>query len=172
MLYGPATTERQSVQLTVKLFDKQEAKVPDITFINSPRVWYGLFVDKKYHFSTILSSLILLLSVQRSSDTGSVARLLNRYQTAKSMKQFRNNGSFGLLVSMGEGRVKEMSLEKFLKVATEMAEWTDSGGLFQRNGAQGWKVLAPEWVLTLGTGRLIPLFDLSEWDGSDAASME
>ena len=27
-------------------------------------------------------------------------------------------------------------------------------------------------VFTLGTDRLIPLFDLSEWDGSDAATME
>ena len=27
-------------------------------------------------------------------------------------------------------------------------------------------------VLTLGTDRLIPLFDRSEWDGSDAASLE
>ena len=48
----------------------------------------------------------------------------------------------------------------------------DSGRLFQREGAQEWNALAPELVLILGTNRLIPLFDLSEWDGSDAASMD
>ena len=39
----------------------------------------------------------------------------------------------------------------FLKVATEMAEQTDSGRLFQRDGAQEWKALAPVLVFTLGT---------------------
>ena len=42
-----------------------------------------------------------------------------------------------------------------------MAEWADSGKLFQRNGAQEWKALVPVLVLTLGTDRLIPWFDLS-----------
>ena len=36
-----------------------------------------------------------------------------------------------------------------------MAKWTDSGRLFQRNGAQQWKALAPVLVLTLGTDRLL-----------------
>ena len=59
-----------------------------------------------------------------------------------------------------------------MKIATEMAERTDSGRLFQREGAQERKALAPVLVLTLGTDRLISLFDLSEWDASDGASME
>ena len=59
-----------------------------------------------------------------------------------------------------------------MKVATEMVEWTDNGRFFQRDGAQERKALAPVLVLTLGTDRLIPLLDLSEWDGSDGASME
>ena len=51
-----------------------------------------------------------------------------------------------------------------------MAEWTDSGRLVQRDGAQEWKALAPLLV------RLDPrdwqtLFDLSEQDMIDAASM-
>ena len=53
-----------------------------------------------------------------------------------------------------------------------MAERTDSGKLFQRDGAQEWKALAPVLVLTLGTNKLLSLFDLSEREGVDAASME
>ena len=53
-----------------------------------------------------------------------------------------------------------------------MAERTDKGRLFQRDGAQEWKALAPVMVLTVGTDRLLSMFDLSEWNGSDAASME
>ena len=65
-----------------------------------------------------------------------------------------------------------MHLEMFLEVATEMAEGTDGRGLFQRDGAPACKALAPVLILTLGTNRLIPLFDLSERDGSDVASMK
>ena len=53
-----------------------------------------------------------------------------------------------------------------------MAEQTDCGRLFQRDGAQEWKVLAPVLVLTLGTDKLLSLFDLSEQEGIDVASME
>ena len=67
---------------------------------------------------------------------------------------------------------RDVSWDFFLKVATEMTEWTDSGRLFQRDGAQKWKAFAPVLVLPLWTDRLILLFDLSEQDGSDAASME
>ena len=56
----------------------------------------------------------------------------------------------------------------FLKVAAEMTEWTDSGRLFQRDGAQEWKALAPLLVFTLGTEKLLLLFDSSEWEGSDS----
>ena len=48
-----------------------------------------------------------------------------------------------------------------------MAEWTDSGRLFQREGVQELKALAPVLVLILGTDRMIPLFDLSERDGRE-----
>ena len=47
-----------------------------------------------------------------------------------------------------------------------MAERTDSGRLFQRDGAHKWKALAPVLVLTLGTDTLLSLFDLSERNGS------
>ena len=53
-----------------------------------------------------------------------------------------------------------------------MAEHTDSGGLFQRDGAQEWEALAPALVLTLETDKLVSLFDLSEREGIDATSME
>ena len=48
-----------------------------------------------------------------------------------------------------------------------MAERTDSGRLFQREGAHELKALAPVLVLMLGTDRVIPLFDLSERDGRE-----
>ena len=53
-----------------------------------------------------------------------------------------------------------------------MAERTDSGRLFQREGAQELKALAPVLVLILGMDRVIPLFDLSECDGREMAIKE
>ena len=56
-----------------------------------------------------------------------------------------------------------------------MAELTDSGSLFQRDGAQECSTVVtvvPVLVLSQGTDRLMPLFDLSERDGSDMAGME
>ena len=53
-----------------------------------------------------------------------------------------------------------------------MAEWTDSGRLFQREGAHELKALAPVMVLILGNDRVIPLFDLSERDGREMAIKE
>ena len=53
-----------------------------------------------------------------------------------------------------------------------MAERTDSGRLFQREGAHELKALAPVLVLTLGTDRVIPLFDLSECNGREVAIKE
>ena len=52
-----------------------------------------------------------------------------------------------------------------------MDERTDSGKLFQREGSQELNDL-PALVLTLGTDKVIPLFDLSERDGSGVASRE
>ena len=64
----------------------------------------------------------------------------------------------------GEAKSKRYVLRCLLKVATEVAERTDSGRLFQREGAHELKALAPVLVLILGTNRVIPLFDLSEHD--------
>ena len=52
-------------------------------------------------------------------------------------------------------------LRCLLKVATEVAEWTDSGRLFQRERAQELKALAPVLILILGTDREISLLDIS-----------
>ena len=68
----------------------------------------------------------------------------------------------------GKAKSKRCVFRYFLKVTTELAERTDSGRLFQRE----WKALAPVLVLTLGTDKLLSLFDLSEREGIDAASME
>ena len=72
----------------------------------------------------------------------------------------------------GKTKSKRCVFRCFLKVVTETAERTDSGRLFQRDGVQECKALAPILVLTLGTDRLIPLLDLNEQGGSDATSME
>ena len=65
-----------------------------------------------------------------------------------------NDGIYG-----GKVKSKRCVFRYFLKVATEMAERTDSGRLFQRDEAQEWKALAPVLVLTLGTDKLSSLFD-------------
>ena len=51
-------------------------------------------------------------------------------------------------------------------------ERTDSGKLLQREGAQQLNDLFPTLVLTLGTDKVIPLFDVSERNGSAVASKE
>ena len=55
---------------------------------------------------------------------------------------------------------------------TEVDERTDSGKLFQREGAQQLNDLFLALILTLGTDKVIPLFDLSERDGSGVTSKE
>ena len=61
----------------------------------------------------------------------------------------------------GKTKSKRYVLRRLLKVATEVAERTDSGTLFQREGAHELKALAPVLVLILGMDRVIPLLDLS-----------
>ena len=75
-------------------------------------------------------------------------------------------------VSGGMARTKRYVLRHFLKVATEVDERSDSVKLFQRGGAQELTDLCPPLVLTLGTDKVIPLFDLSERDGRGVASKE
>ena len=72
----------------------------------------------------------------------------------------------------GEAKSKRYVLRRLLKVATEVAERTDSGRLFQREGAHALKALAPVLVLILGTDRVIPLLDLSESDKREVAIKE
>ena len=57
-------------------------------------------------------------------------------------------------------------------LAIEVAERTDSGRLFQREGARELKALAPVLVLIPGMDRVIPLFHLSERDGREMAIKE
>ena len=72
----------------------------------------------------------------------------------------------------GKAKSKQYVLRRLLKVATEVAERTDSGRLFQRQGAHELKALAPVLVLILGMDRVIPLFDLNERDGREMAIKE
>ena len=67
---------------------------------------------------------------------------------------------------------KRYILRHFLKVETEVDERTDSGKLFQRKGAQELNDRFSALVSTLGTDKVIRLFDLSERDGSGVASKE
>ena len=69
---------------------------------------------------------------------GSVARQPDQCSTAKSMKLFRNiNRPWGVTLSMGgKAKSKRCVFSYFLKVATELAERTDSGRLFQRDVVQ------------------------------------
>ena len=85
---------------------------------------------------------------------------------AKSLKSFLNtNRQFGTPVSTGgEAKLKRYILRRLLKVATEVAERTDSGRLFQRERVHELKALVPVLVLILGMDRVIPLFDLGEGD--------
>ena len=55
----------------------------------------------------------------------------------------------------GKAKSKRCVFRYFFKVATELAEQTDSGRLFQRDEAQERKALAPVVVLTLGTDKLL-----------------
>ena len=72
----------------------------------------------------------------------------------------------------GKAGSKRYVLRHFLKVATEVDERTDSGKLFQRDGAQELNDLFTALVLTLGTDKVILLFDLSKCDGSGVARKE
>ena len=72
----------------------------------------------------------------------------------------------------GKAKSKRYVLRHFLKAETGVDERTDSGKLFQREGAQELNDLFPALVLTIGTDKVIPLFDLSERDGSGVASKE
>ena len=83
------------------------------------------------------------------------------------MKQFCNiHEPSRVMVSMEERSSQKDVLRHSLKIAIEVAEWTGSGRLFQGVGVSERNSLAPALALTLGTDRVIPLFDLSEWDGS------
>ena len=69
----------------------------------------------------------------------------------------------------GKAKSKRCVLRYFLKVATEMAEWTESRRLFQRDRAQEWKALAPILVLIVGPYKLFSLF-WSQWTGRNRCS--
>ena len=142
--------------------------------LNTGRV--GLLYHKQVWQDAWSINQISIVTISPAK-SDSVAQQPNQRPTAKSKKQFHNiNRPLGMLVSMGgnggKAKSKRCVFRCFLKVATEIAERTDSGRLFQRDGVQEWKALAPVLVLTLGTDRLWTLFDLRERDESDVVSME
>ena len=103
--------------------------------------------------------------------SGATARSVFKYVVVeaipKHQQTIEHTGVYG-----GKAKSKRYVLRLFLKVATEVAERTDSGRLFQREGAQELNALAPVLVLILGADKVIPLFDLSECDGREVVSKE
>ena len=71
----------------------------------------------------------------------------------ESVKQFHGINCPVCWCLRGKGQVKRCVFRFYLKVASEMAGWTDCSRLFQRDGVQEWKALAPVLVLILGTDR-------------------
>ena len=73
---------------------------------------------------------------------------------SKNHKAVRNiNGAYGR-----NTKSKGCVLRHSLKEATEVAEWTDRGRLFQREGACERNALAPVVVLTLEADRVSDSF--------------
>ena len=107
--------------------------------------------------------------VTRLSGATSKSVLSSKIDKAASQRQ-QVIGYAG--VYAGKARSKRYVLRHFLKMETEVDERTDSGKLFQREGAQELNYLFPASVLTLETDKVIPLFDLSERDGSGVANKE
>ena len=105
--------------------------------------------------------------------SGATARSVFKYKVVEAIPSHQQTvGRTGVYGGGGEAKSKRYVWRRLLKVATEVAEWTDSGRLFQREGAQELKAFAPVLVLILGTDRVIPLLDLSESDGKEMAIKE
>ena len=66
---------------------------------------------------------------------------------------------------------QKIHLQTSLEDAVEGADRAERGSLFHRVGPQERKALAPVLALTLGTEKLILLFDLSERDGTDGVNI-
>ena len=135
-------------------------------FWTSIEVWWG-------HCQQYLNMKIIYQSNFYSANISSEARL--SAATAESVFNSKIKETVPHQCAIRHAVVyggKAESKRCFLKVTTEVAEWTDSGKLFETDGAREWKALVLVLVLTLGTYRPIPLFDLSERDRSDVASME
>ena len=126
-------------------------------------------VCKCMHSCWSINQSVSQISIAPTSQAkpGSVVPQPNQCSTAKTRKQFRNiNRPWGVTVSMGESPSQRDVFGCFFKVATEMAERTTEGCSTE------WNTLAPVFVFTLGTDKLLLLFDLREREGRDAASME
>ena len=151
-------------------------------FICNP--WYSEYFSVTFHFKCCYSFFVLFTygpcftSIYCNQSTNqsnlysanipgkarlsgmTTASVFNSKIKDPAPKHQRAIGHAGVYEGRGKAKSKRCVLRCFLNVATEMAELKDSRRLFQR--AQGWKALAV-LVLTLGTDRLIPLFDHSEW---------
>ena len=91
--------------------------------------------------------------------SGTTARSVFIYKVAEAILEHQqaigHTGVYG--EGGGGGKSKRYVLRRLLKVATEVAEWTDSGRLFQREGVQELKAPALVLVLILGMDRVIPV---------------
>ena len=104
---------------------------------------------------------------------GSVAHQTNQSPNAKIQDSVQKlQQTTGCASSSGRKAKSERCVfRRLLKDAVEGADRTKAGRLFHRVGPQERKALAPVLVLPLGTGKLIPLFELSERDGTDGVNI-
>ena len=116
---------------------------------------------------------VLLLRQYPQQRPGSVTHQTNQCPKAKSQDSVQKHqqtiGCAGIYG--GKAKSKRCVFRRLLKDAVEGADRTKKGGLFHRVGPQERKALAPVLVLTLGTEKLIPFFDLSERGGTDRVNI-
>ena len=80
------------------------------------------------------SSNQISISKAKARLSGVTAQLVFNSEIRKAVSNM--NGPSGLLVSWGQAKWKRCVLRRLMKAPVEVAEWTDSSGLFQREGAQ------------------------------------
>ena len=81
--------------------------------------------------------------------SGATARSVFKSKVDEAIPGHQQAGVYGGIKS------KRYVLRRLLKVATKVAEWTDSGRLFQREGVQDLNALAPALVWILRNDRVI-----------------
>ena len=106
--------------------------------------------------------------------SGAAPRSVFKYEVveARSVTSTGSRAYAGVYGGGGRPSQKGMFWDVFWRWQPTWLNGQSSGRLFQREGANDLKALAPVLILILGTDRVIPLFDLSERDGREMAIKE